>query len=155
MINLISQLFSFVDTFKRFKDENGSFNECLIIDVEGMLGLYEAANLRVEGEDILDEALAFTTTHLKSLVEHLDYPLAVKVSKAIYRPIRKSLERLEARSNISIYQDVASHSQALLKLAKLDFNLLQSLYKSELSYITKLVPKSCTQFHWDKVHRCP
>ena len=54
-----------------------------------MLGLYEVAHLRVHGEDILDEALAFTTTHLKSLVEHLEYPLAVKVNKALYRPFRK------------------------------------------------------------------
>ena len=65
-----------------------------------MLGLYEAAHLRVHGEDILDEALAFTTTHLKSLVEHLEYPLAAQVNKALYRPIRKGLERLEARSYI-------------------------------------------------------
>ncbi|WKA11631.1 hypothetical protein VitviT2T_029111 [Vitis vinifera] len=102
-----------------------------------MLGLYEAAHLRVQEEDILDEALAFTTTHLKSLVKHLDHPLAVQVTQALHRPIRKGLERLEARPYISIYQDEASHSKALLKLAKLDFNLLQSLYKKELSHITR------------------
>ena len=108
-----------------------------------MLGLYEAAHLRVHGEDILDEALAFTTTHLKSLVEHLEYPLAVKVNKALYRPIRKGLERLEARSYISIYQDEASHSKALLELA----HLLQSLHKKELSHIARLVLKSCNHIN--------
>ncbi|KAL6316141.1 hypothetical protein AAG906_015971 [Vitis piasezkii] len=113
------------------------FRESLIGDVQGMLGLYEAAHLRVQEEDILDEALAFTTTHLKSLVKHLDHPLAVQVTQALHRPIRKGLERLEARPYISIYQDEASHSKALLKLAKLDFNLLQSLYKKELSHITR------------------
>ena len=107
--------------------------------MEGLLGLYEAAHLRVQGEDILDEALAFTTTHLKVLVQHLNYPLAEKVSRALYRPVRRCLERLEARFNISIYQDEASQSKALLELAKLDFNLLQSLYKKELSHITRLV----------------
>ncbi|RVW33173.1 Valencene synthase [Vitis vinifera] len=125
------------DIFERFKDENGSFKECLNNDVEGMLGLYEAAHLRVQEEDILDEALAFTTAHLESLVEDLDYPLAAQATQALYRPIRKGLERLEARPHISIYQDEASHSKALLELAKLDFNLLQSLYKKELSYITR------------------
>ena len=79
----------------------------------------------------------------KSLVEHLEYPLAVQVNKALYRPIRKGLERLEERSYISIYQDEASHSKALLKLPKIDFNLLQSLPKKELSHITRLVLKSC------------
>ena len=133
------------DVFKRFKDENGSFKKCLINnDVECLLGLYEAANLRVRGEDILDEALDCTTTHLKVLVQHLNYPLAEKVSRAFYRPVRRCLERLEARFNISIYQDEASHSKALLELAKLDFNLLESLYKKELSHITRLVVKSYT-----------
>ena len=138
----ISKFFSSADTFKRFTDENGSFKECLIKDVEGMLGLYEAAHLRVQEEDILDEAIAFTTTHLRSLVEHLDCPLAAPVNRALYRPIRKCLERLEARPYITMYQDEASHSKDLLELAKLDFNQLQSLYKKELSHITRLVLKS-------------
>ncbi|KAL6316146.1 hypothetical protein AAG906_015976 [Vitis piasezkii] len=128
-----SQQLNFIDAIQRL----GCFRESLIGDVQGMLGLYEAAHLRVQEEDILDEALAFTTTHLKSLVKHLDHPLAVQVTQALHRPIRKGLERLEARPYISIYQDEASHSKALLKLAKLDFNLLQSLYKKELSHITR------------------
>ena len=131
------------DIFNRYTDEKGRFKESLINDACGLLGLYEAAHLRVWEEDILDEALAFTTTHLKSMVEHLEYPLAAQVSHALYRPIRKGLERLEARPFMSIYQDEASHSKALLKLAKLDFNLLQSLYKKELSNILRLVFKSC------------
>ena len=36
--------------------------ESLNSDVRGMLSLYEATHLRVHGEDILDEALAFCTT---------------------------------------------------------------------------------------------
>ncbi|KAL6315652.1 hypothetical protein AAG906_004823 [Vitis piasezkii] len=73
------------------------------------------------------------------MVEHLEYPLAAQVTHALYRPIRKGLERLGARPYISIYQDEASHSKALLKLAKLDFNLLQSLYKKELSNISRRI----------------
>ena len=130
------------DIFKRYKDEKGRFKKSLINDPYGLLGLYEAAHLRVWEEDILDEALPFTTTHLKSLVEHLEYPLAAQVTHALERPIRKGLERLEARPFMSIYQDGASHSKALLKFAKLDFNLLQSLYKKELSNISRLVLKS-------------
>ncbi|KAL6315655.1 hypothetical protein AAG906_004826 [Vitis piasezkii] len=113
------------DIFKRYKDEKGRFKESLINDPCGLLGLYEAAHLRVREEDILDEALAFTTAHLKSIVEHLAYPLAAQAW------------RLEARPFMSIYQDEASHSKALLKFAKLDFNLLQSLYKKELSNISR------------------
>ncbi|KAJ9676254.1 hypothetical protein PVL29_024989 [Vitis rotundifolia] len=121
----------------KFKDEKGSFKEDLISNIQGMLGLYEAAHLRVHGEDILEEALAFTTTHLKAMVESLGYPLAEQVAHALKRPIRKGLERLESRWHISIYQDEAFHDKILLKLAKLDFNLVQSLHKEELSNLAR------------------
>ena len=118
------------EVFNKCKDEKGRFKESLTInDACGLLGLHEAAHFRLWEEDILDEALAFTTTHLKSMVEHLEYPFAAQVTHALERPIRKGLERLEARPLMSIYQDEATHSKALLKFAKLDFNLLQSLYK--------------------------
>nr|ADR74194.1 (E)-beta-caryophyllene synthase [Vitis vinifera] len=123
--------------FNKFKDEEGSFKEDLISNIQGMLGLYEAAHLRVHGEDILEEALAFTTTHLKAKVESLGCPLAEQVAHALKRPIRKGLERLEARWYISIYQDEAFHDKTLLKLAKLDFNLVQSLHKEELSNLAR------------------
>ncbi|RVW67112.1 Valencene synthase [Vitis vinifera] len=78
-------------------------------DVRGMLGLYEAVHLRVNGEDILDEALAFTTTHLR------------------FR---------EARGKV-VYVYLLGCT-TLLKLAKLDFNLVQSLHKEELSNIARV-----------------
>ena len=109
------------DIFNKYKDENGSFKESLSNDVWGLLGLYEAAHIRVWGEDILDEALAFTTTLLKSMVEHLEYPLAEKVTQALYRPTRKRLERVEARPFMSVYREEAPHSNALLKFCKVRF----------------------------------
>ena len=125
------------DIFNKYKDENGSFEESLLNDAWGLLELYQVAHLKVWGEDILDEALAFTTTLLKSMVEHLEYPLAEKVTQTLYRPTRKHLERVEARPFMSFHQEEASHSNALLKFAKLDFNLVQSLYKKELSSISR------------------
>ncbi|XP_034675081.1 valencene synthase-like [Vitis riparia] len=123
--------------FNEFKDEKGNFKKALVSDVRGMLGLYEAAHLRVHGEDILAKALAFTTTHLKAMVESLGYHLAEQVAHALNRPIRKGLERLEARWYISVYQDEAFHDKTLLELAKLDFNLVQSLHKEELSNLAR------------------
>ncbi|KAL6311280.1 hypothetical protein AAG906_013230 [Vitis piasezkii] len=109
--------------FNKFMDERGRFKEALISDVRGMLCLYEAAHLRFHGEDILAKALAFTTTHLKAMVESLGYHLAEQVW------------RLEARWYISVYQDDAFHDKTLLELAKLDFNLVQSLHKEELTIL--------------------
>ncbi|GAY69480.1 hypothetical protein CUMW_290010, partial [Citrus unshiu] len=61
------------DVFEKFKDDEGKFKESLINDIRGMLSLYEAAYLAIRGEDILDEAIVFTTTHLKSVISISDH----------------------------------------------------------------------------------
>ncbi|KAH1083857.1 hypothetical protein J1N35_023618 [Gossypium stocksii] len=132
--------FSFhCDTFYKFKDDEGNFDKSLTSDVKGLLELYEAAHLRVHGEDILEEALGFTTTHLDlaKAAGTIEFPLSVLVSRARDRPIRKCLPRLEARRFIDIYKDDGSHDKTLLKFVELDFNLLQNLHKEELNKISK------------------
>ncbi|XP_043710538.1 (-)-germacrene D synthase-like [Telopea speciosissima] len=111
-----------------------------INDVSGMLCLYEATHLRVHGEDILDEALEFTTTRLNSIVTDglKPHPLATQVMHALKQPFHKNPPRIEARDYISIYQeDYNTKNESLLKLAKLDFNLLQSIHQQELSQLSK------------------
>nr|AGS16741.1 sesquiterpene synthase [Panax ginseng] len=126
------------DVFCKFKDNDGKFKECLTKDVRGMLSLFEATHLRVHGEDILEEALAFTTSQLHHLKSHLqNHPLAAHVTHALKMPIRKGLTRLEARRYISIYHEHDSHDKVLLEFAKLDFNKLQKVHQGELSYITR------------------
>ncbi|XP_034212829.1 (-)-alpha-pinene synthase-like [Prunus dulcis] len=125
------------DIFNQFKDANGNFKESLTVNVSGMLSLYEATHLRVYGEDILEEALVFTTAHLESKITHVRHSLAVQITQALERPLLKCLERLGARNYMSIYKDEASHNETILKFAKLDFNLVQYLNKKELSEITR------------------
>ncbi|KAF4365547.1 hypothetical protein CsatB_018641 [Cannabis sativa] len=123
--------------FEKFKDESGKFKESLKSDIEGMLSLYEASYLSYVEENILDEALAFTTTNLKLVANKKEHPLSHEISLALYRPLRKTLVRLYARHYISIYEKQPSHNKVLLQFAKLDFNLLQSLHKKELSEISR------------------
>ena len=115
--------------------------ESLRDDVRGMLSLYEAAHMRVEGEEVLNEALNFTTYHLGNIVENYifnnDTSLEAQIHQALQQPLRKRLPRLEALRYIPIYQHEDSHNEALLMLAKLDFNLLQELHQKELSQISK------------------
>lgn len=56
--------------FEKSKDDADEvrFKASLMNDVQGMLNLFEAAYLAIHREDILDEAIVFTTTHLKSMV---------------------------------------------------------------------------------------
>ncbi|XP_042483033.1 (-)-germacrene D synthase-like [Macadamia integrifolia] len=125
------------DVFNRFRDSNGSLKEDLINDISGMLCLYEATHLRVQGEDILDEALEFTTTRLKSIVSDLKPPLATQVMHALEQPLHRGISRIEARQHISVYEEDKTKNESLLKLAKVDFNLLQSIYLQELSQLSR------------------
>ncbi|XP_057968279.1 (-)-germacrene D synthase-like [Malania oleifera] len=125
------------EVFNKFKDNKGSFKESLVSNVRGILSLYEATHLRIRGEDVLDEALTFTTSHLESLATHLSTPLVEQVKHALKQPIHKGLQRLEARRYMPIYQKEKSHNKDLLMFAKLDFNLLQKVHQRELGDITK------------------
>ncbi|KAL8132558.1 hypothetical protein AgCh_008155 [Apium graveolens] len=112
------------EVFSQFKDSDGKFKEDLSKDVEGLLSLYEAAHLRVHGEDILEEALAFTTSHLEHLKTQLQNLQAKKVMYALETPVWWNANRVEARRYISVYAQEDSHNDTLLKFAILDFNLL-------------------------------
>ncbi|XVF77255.1 hypothetical protein PTKIN_Ptkin14bG0028500 [Pterospermum kingtungense] len=125
------------EAFNKFKDGEGNFKSTLTSDVRGLLELYEACYLRVHGEDILDEAIAFTTSHLTLAAATLDCPLSEQVNHALKQSIRRGLPRVEARRYISIYQDLESPNKALLEFAKIDFNFLQHLHREELSEISR------------------
>ncbi|KAK5786659.1 hypothetical protein PVK06_041297 [Gossypium arboreum] len=125
------------ETFNKFIDEKGKFKESLINDVKGMLELYEAAHFQLHGETILEEALAFTMFHLKLAETTMDYPLSTQIANVLKRLLRKSLPRLVARSYIPIYEGYAILDKNLMKLTKLDFNMVQHLHKEELSKINR------------------
>ncbi|XP_049373069.1 sesquiterpene synthase 9-like [Solanum verrucosum] len=126
------------DVFKQFTNQDGKFKETLTNDVQGLLSLYEASHLRVRDEEILEEALTFTTTHLESIVSNLsNNSLKVEVTEALKQPIRKTLPRVGARKYISIYENNDAHNHLLLKFAKLDFNVLQKFHQRELSELTR------------------
>lgn len=120
-------------------DDEGKFKEVLVSDVKGILSLYEAAHVGVKGENILEEALAFTTTRLKSVVPNLSGLLLAQVAHALKMPIQRTLERVAARQYINIYKDSPKHNELLLRFARLDFNMLQKVHQKELCGITRYV----------------
>lgn len=130
-----------VDVLKRFVDDEGNFEESITEDVEGMLSLYEASNYGVHGEEILDKALEFCSSHLESLIEGIEpeNSLSKRVKEALKIPISKTLTRLGARKFICVYEEDDSHIEILLKFAKLDFNLVQKIHQKELHDLTRYV----------------
>lgn len=125
------------DVLKRFTNHEGKFKEILSKDVQGLLSLYEAAQLRVHGEEILEEALSFTITHLESMIPKLSNELKAQVGEALSQPIHTNLPRMTARKYICIYENINSHNDLLLRFAKLDFNIVQKVHQKELGELTR------------------
>nr|GMC82752.1 (E,E)-germacrene B synthase-like isoform X2 [Ipomoea batatas] len=123
--------------FEKFMDCDGKFKESLINNVPALLSLYEASHLRVHGEQVLEEALIFTTSHLESILPNLTNTLRSQVSEALKQPIRKRLIRLDAHKFISTFEPNGTQDALLLKFAKLDFNLLQKEHQRELGSLTR------------------
>ncbi|KAG8373897.1 hypothetical protein BUALT_Bualt11G0073000 [Buddleja alternifolia] len=128
------------DVFNKFIDHEGKFKKSLINDnnIKGILSLYEASYFGIQGEEILDEALEFSSSHLKSMNQiRMIKTLATQINEALKTPILKTCVRLGARKFMTIYQDDDSHNEILLKFAKLDFNYVQKIHQKELHDVTR------------------
>ncbi|KAI3449959.1 hypothetical protein Pfo_006624 [Paulownia fortunei] len=123
--------------FDKFKGEDNKFKETLNSDAKGLLSLYEAAHVRIHGEEVLEEAVAFTTHHLNRMVQQLESPLQDQVKRALEQSLHRGVPRIETRYYISFYKKDNSKNDLLLKLAKLDFNYLQNMYKKDLCQLSR------------------
>ncbi|THU43308.1 hypothetical protein C4D60_Mb00t07620 [Musa balbisiana] len=125
-----------VDVFMYLTSSKMRIVSTLKDDPKGLLSLYNAAYLRIHEETILDEAISFTRDQLASMLSDLTPPLATQVRLFLESPLCRRMKRLLARNYISIYQEWATRNDALLELAKLDFNLLQCLHYDEIKSIS-------------------
>ncbi|KAL0443446.1 UNVERIFIED_CONTAM: Germacrene-D synthase [Sesamum latifolium] len=126
------------DVFDKFIDScEGNFKVSLVKNVEGMLELFEAAQFRIAGEEILEKALEFSSSNLEALFPNMNSFLSTQVKEALKIPILKSSNRAGAKKFISIYKQDESHNEILLNFAKLDFNIIQKMHQKELSDITR------------------
>ncbi|KAJ8452031.1 hypothetical protein Cgig2_016612 [Carnegiea gigantea] len=131
------------DEFERFKDDDGNFMESLGNDVEGMLNLYEASHSALEGEGLLDEAKTFAMKHLHDQIRTNEKgSLANHAMETLELPRQYRSPWVEARRFMETYlQDEinpkARDTQALLELAKLNFNMVQSMHRNELQEMSK------------------
>ncbi|XP_057766271.1 gamma-cadinene synthase-like [Salvia miltiorrhiza] len=145
------------NVFEKFVEEDKKLKESLCNDVEGLLSLYEAAHVRIHGENILDEAVEFTVDHLNRMVPELKSPIKEKVQQALQLSIHRGVPILTVRFYISIYESM-DDDQLLLKLAKINFNFLQNMYRKELSELSrwwnKFDLKSKLPFVRDRVVEC-
>ncbi|XP_022634485.1 sesquiterpene synthase-like isoform X3 [Vigna radiata var. radiata] len=97
--------------FFKFEDQTGKFKECLADDIEGMLSLYEATQLRCHGENVLEEAHNFSLEQLtKFITTQLSCSLVARVQHSLKQSLRRGFPRwwykdLDVSSNLPFTRD--------------------------------------------------
>ncbi|RDX57876.1 hypothetical protein CR513_62849, partial [Mucuna pruriens] len=125
------------DVFDKFTNKEGKFNPKLSENIEGMINLYEASQLGIAGEDILDEAGEFSGQVLKEKVDCIDNHEAKFVKITLEHPFHKSLPLFTARNFLGDFHGTNIWLGSFKEVAKMDFSLLQFLYHGEIAQISK------------------
>ena len=126
------------EMFHKFTDKEGKFNQELGGNIKGMMDLYEASQLSIKGEDILDEAGQFSGQVMKERLACLDNHEAKFVRSTIENPFHKSLPMFTARDFFRDFHGMNNGWLGSLKdVAKMDFSLLQRLHQQEIVQISK------------------
>ncbi|XP_060971030.1 (3S,6E)-nerolidol synthase 1 isoform X1 [Cannabis sativa] len=134
-------LFVPADIFNKYKDNNnGCFDTRLREDIKGLLSLYEASHLCIEGENILDEAALFSAQHLEASMTRLhryDQYQAKFVATTLQNPTHKSLSKFTAKDLFGVYPSQNGYINLFQQLAKVEFNRVQSLHRMEIDKVTR------------------
>ncbi|XVF61827.1 hypothetical protein PTKIN_Ptkin08bG0162100 [Pterospermum kingtungense] len=127
------------EVFSSFMDDKGNFKAGLCEDYKGLLNLYEASYLSLEGEVILDKARNFAAEQLQEHLKQkkLDEYFSMLVYHALELPLHWRMLRLEARWFVDVYERREDRNPILLELAKLDFNIVQAMHQDDLRYASR------------------
>ncbi|PKU79383.1 Alpha-terpineol synthase, chloroplastic [Dendrobium catenatum] len=127
---------------KSYKDEKGFFKPYVFHDIKGLLSLYEASFLSMDGEDEIDEAKEFALKHLNDCMRSnsTTNPLLAKhIALALELPLHHRIQKLQAPMFIEHARNMKELDvdPILFEFAQLDFNMTQSIYNRELKEITR------------------
>lgn len=137
------------DAFEHFKGQNGQF-VCSSIQTAGeirsVLNLFRASLLAFPGEKVMEEAETFAVRYLKEMLQKIQpSSLSQEIEYVLQFGWQSTVPRWEARSYIEIHeQDTDSPwtiyempREKLMELAKLEFNILNSLQHIELQRLSR------------------
>ncbi|KAF3963667.1 hypothetical protein CMV_011970 [Castanea mollissima] len=121
-----------------FKYKRGKFKACLCEETKGILSLYEASFLLTESENMLEELRNFATEHLQEYVkQNKDKTLSAMVTYALEIPLHWRIIKFATRWFIDIYRSREDMNPILLKLAEMDFNMVQAIHQEELKQVSR------------------
>ncbi|KAL4012931.1 hypothetical protein IC575_025077 [Cucumis melo] len=128
------------DVFKEFKNEIENLDCICEEKAKGMLTFYEASFLAMKGESFVDEARQFAIQRLSKYLKsnNNDQIICTMISHALQLPFHWRMPRLEARWFIdNVYRTKPDSNPVLLDLAKLDFNIVQSIHQNDLKDVSR------------------
>jgi (3S)-linalool synthase len=134
-IACLSRNLHVVGVFDTFKDNEGRFKQQLSSGIMGLVSLYEASQLSIRGEDVLDEAGDYSYQLLRSSLTHLDYNQARLVRNSLDHPHHKSLASFTAKYFFN--DEPNGWIGELQELAKTEFKRVQSQHQHEIVEIFK------------------
>ncbi|XP_030528882.1 alpha-farnesene synthase-like [Rhodamnia argentea] len=120
------------DELRSFKEGSNTFDRSNREDIEAMVQLLEASHLALEGENILDEAKAFSTGILRESLSGLDGQLSERAVRALELPMHWRVQWLDIKWQIDLYEQQENKRSNLLELAKLNFNTVQATHQKDL-----------------------
>ncbi|KAF8030058.1 hypothetical protein BT93_E2474 [Corymbia citriodora subsp. variegata] len=125
------------DVFEYFHDKGKGFDMKLKGNIKSTMELYEASQMRIEGEDILDEAECFSSQCLNALLTcDLDHENTRMIESTLRYPYRKSFARLlSPQSFVNDMPDVNSWMKDLLEVANEERRIVQSVHRKEIHQI--------------------
>ncbi|KAL8136782.1 hypothetical protein V2J09_002783 [Rumex salicifolius] len=109
-------------------------------NTKGLIELYEASHLAFEDENSLIKVGELSHETLKHIHDQqsLDKNIKTRVSDALELPLHWTVQWFNVRNRIDAYElDVARNNPTLLKLAKLNFNMVQSIQQKDLRDLTR------------------
>ncbi|XP_010547053.1 PREDICTED: S-(+)-linalool synthase, chloroplastic-like [Tarenaya hassleriana] len=126
-------------TFDVIRDKDGGFKDELQNDIKGLLELFEASQLSIEGEEMLDNAREFAVNRLKELCLTTETGQRQVILDILDRPLHKTLSRLTNKRFISMSNIGGEKEwwQSLQSVAEIDFKTLKSLHQEEISQTFK------------------
>ncbi|KAL3740493.1 hypothetical protein ACJRO7_021727 [Eucalyptus globulus] len=134
------------DVFEYFNDKGKGFVMKLEGNIKGMMELYEAAQISMEGEDILDEAGSFSSNCLNALLTcDLDHEQARMIESTLQYPYRKSFARLLApQSFVNDMPGANSWMEDSLEVANRKRRIDQYVHQEEIHQINNF--SSCISY---------
>ncbi|KAM7276992.1 hypothetical protein ACFE04_018858 [Oxalis oulophora] len=129
--------------FGKFIEEHHTFNkEKYYEDINGILELFEASELNSERESVLDKARSFSIRDLKEIKKNRSFRdinniNEERVDRVLTLSSHKRVSWFEVKWHMKLYEEDKNMNPALLRLAKLNFNITQAAHQNDLKDIAK------------------